>query len=1565
MNTIHTENTVTETDIAVIGMSCNFPDAHTPEEFWDNVKTGRESMTFFSDEELMESGVPPEVYQHPNYVRGSAILGDEEIKMFDASFFGYTPREAQLLDPQQRLFLEEAWKVVEHCGYDVDRYPGLIGVYAGIGMNVYLIRHLLPSIEEGDVSGGYQVLISNDKDFVSTRVSYKLNLKGPSLTVQTACSTSLVAIHLACQSLLNGESDIALAGGTSLHVPQKAGYMYQEGMILSPDGHCRAFDKNAQGVTSGSGVGLVALKRLEDALADGDTVYAVVKGSAANNDGSLKVGYTAPSVDGQASVIAEAQAVAGIEPATITYIETHGTGTVLGDPIEIRALNQVFRASVAPEQKRLCALGSVKTNFGHLDAAAGVAGFMKAVLALHHKQIPPSLHFEEPNPKLDLDNTPFYVNNVLSDWQTEEFPRRAGVSSFGIGGTNAHVVLQEAPPREPSGAARTAQLLLLSARTETALNAATENLADHFTQHPDINLADAAYTLQTGRKGFKHRRAVVCRTVQEAESLLRGDMPKRLSTGKHETEQGTVVFLCTGQGSQYVNMGLELYQTEPVFRETVDYCAEYLKPILGLDLRDILYPEQPTPSLSQEGNPPPGPPQGGNTPEERLKQTAITQPALFTIEYAMAKLWMEWGVQPQAVIGHSIGEYAAACIAGIFSLDDALSLVAERGKLMQELPKGTMFSVPLPEEDVKPLLNEGVSVAAVNSPLQTVVSGPEQAIEEFEQTLKAKQIEGIRLQTSHAFHSVMMEPIVEPFTDKVKQISLNPPDIQFISTVAGGKIADEEVTTPEYWARNLRQPVRFAAAVNTFFKEPSQILLEIGPGRTLSTLAKRHPEHPKKQATLSSLRHPKSQESDMECVLLTLGNLWIAGADIDWNGFYAQEHRQRVALPTYPFQRKRYWIERGEQTHKPKVLQGKNPNISQWFYLPEWRQTLPAALLEHDSEEESFQWLIFSDLHGLGASVIERLKATQHDVTVVRIGSAYAKTGEHEYILNPEHTEEYDLLLDDLHASQRLPDKIAHLWSLTETDGEEPTPAIFHTGFYSLFFLAKALGKHRENLETVQLMAVSNNIYDVSGEESLCPQHSLISGLLKVIPQEYPHIRCRHIDVPFEKRTGCSQPHAGKMPAPQLWQECISTASDPVVAYRGKHRWIHTFEAAPLEKSKDNIPPLLRENGVYLLTGGLGGIGLTLAEYLATTVNARLILIGRSAFPEHETWQTWLAEHDEQDRVSQKIRKIQAFEQEGADVLILSADVSSEEQMQGVIARTEQHFGQIHGVIHAAGVLNEEAFTAIEQMKKDDCEQQFTPKITGTLVLEKLFREKSLDFCILMSSLSSVLGGLGFAAYSSANAFLDAFAQKQNRYDDTLWLSINWDGWNVDDVQSQETPSLGADVAELAITRREGVEAFERILSQHDIAQMVVSTGDLDSRIEKWVIRPSLPKQEAEKEETSAGGQHQERPDISSDYAAPQNEIEQAIITIWQELLGIEPIGIHDDFFELGGNSLLAVQIKTRLCDMFQIDLPMSALFEEPAAASLARKIKAAQQEAPVAEEAPEKAETEWEEGEL
>ena len=1324
-------------EIAVIGMAGRFPGARSVDAFWTNLAEGVESLRSLSEEELIAHGVSQAEFADPAYVRRAAVV--DGIDQFDAGFFGFSPRDAAIMDPQHRQFLECAWEALEHAGHNPEQFPGAIGVYAGSGMNSYLIHNLLANPKLVKSAGLFLLRqTGNDKDVLATRVSYQLNLRGPSINIQTACSTSLVSIHMACQSLLNHECDMALAGGVTIEIPHAVGYTYREGEILSQDGHCRSFDASSTGTVFGSGLGIVVLRRLSDAIENGDHIHAVVLGSAINNDGSRKVGYLAPSVEGQAEVITEALTVADVDARSIAYVETHGTGTRVGDPIEISALTQAYRNFT--NETQFCAIGSVKSNIGHLDTAAGVAGFIKTVLALKHGRIPASLHFEKPNPHIDFAKSPFYVNTRLQDWKPEIGPRRAAVTSLGIGGTNAHVVLEEPPKLERPKDHRDWQVLTLSARSEAALDRAAERFAGHLQEHPEVDIADVSFTCQIGRKAFPYRRALVCRNVPEAIDALRANSHQAPAL-KVDREDPEVVFLFSGQGSQHVNMGLELYRDEPVFRRQIDLCAKLFQPHLGLDLRTILYPSgDPAESADQ------------------LNQTWLTQPALFTVEYALAKLWMSWGITPRAMVGHSIGEYVAACLAGVFSLEAAVSIVAARGRLMQSLPTGAMIAVLVPEHELLPLLPDGISIAAINGPQQCVASGAIDAIEGLARELDKREIPFRRLHTSHAFHSQMTEPILGAFEEVVKPFAAKPPAIPYLSNVTGTWITAADVQDPDYWKKHLRGTVRFADALEELFRKPGRVLLEVGPGQTLSTLARQHPNKGTNQRILQSLRHPTDKHSDVQVLFTTLGQLWTSGARVDWNAFRAHDRGYRIPLPTYPFEHQRYWIEPGEHasTASPES-EADPPKAAQRFYRQTWK------LLPHEKHDvaTNLKWLILGS-NPLGRSIANRLRHTGNDVTVVTPGGEYSPGGS-KYTIRPNAPEDYKRLIAGLVSKGKVPSRIVHLWALESLSGADRIEASQAGSFYSLLYLAQALGE--QDLSGIELAVISDRMQSIDGEPVLHAESATLLGPCRVIPKEYTGISCCSIDVSL------AEPDYDRIAQQIIDETAPGISSVPVRVLRGVDRWGESFQPVTLAPASGNSR--LRERGVYLITGGLGGVGLKIAGRLAKEIHARLVLTGRSQFPPREKWEELLGSA-QTEPVSRQIRAILEMEKAGAEVHIARANVADPQQMRDAVAQARNRFGALHGVIHAAGVLDD---GPIQFKTRERALAVLEPKLKGTLVLDELLKDAGVDFLALFSSISSVSAPAGQIDYAAANAFLDAFARSRPANGNRLTIAINWPLW--------------------------------------------------------------------------------------------------------------------------------------------------------------------------------------------
>jgi acyl transferase domain-containing protein/acyl carrier protein len=1481
--------------VAIVGMSGRFPGARNIDEFWSNLIAGKESIAFFSAEELEQPGFDPDVLANPDYVRAKGVL--EDVQLFDASFFAYSPLEAETIDPQHRFFLECAWSALEDAGIDPHRYQGAVGVYAGTGFNTYLLLNLLGNPEAAALLGGYQISIGNDKDHLATRVSYKLNLRGPSMTVQTTCSTSLVAACLATQSLLDFQCDVALAGGVSIKLPEKAGYLYQQGGIASPDGHCRVFDAEAKGTVGGDGVGVVVLKRLEDALVDGDNIYAVIRGAAINNDGAAKVGYTAPSVEGQAEVIAMAQAMAEVNPETITYIEAHGTGTPLGDPIEIAALTQVFRRKTG--RRGFCGIGSVKSNIGHLDAAAGVAGLIKTALALKRKVLPPSLHFKSANPQIDFATSPFYVCQRAEPWVEGATPRRAGVSAFGIGGTNAHLVLEEAPPVRMASPSRSPSLLLLSAQTASALDAIQSNLALFLRNHPELEIGDVAYTLQTGRRAWAHRLAVLAGSREDAIQRLTTASARQSSHAMTGSERRPIFFMFPGQGSQYANMARGIYETESVFRQIVDTGAKLLKPELGLDLRTIIFSDD----------------SGSSAGALEIDRTWLTQPALFLTEYALATLWVSWGIRPTAMVGHSIGEYVAACLGEVFEFRDALSLVALRGRLMQSLPEGAMLSVALSPRDIVPLLGKGLSLAAVNSPDLCVVSGDPERVEQCRHELAARGITTQPLRTSHAFHSHLMDSVVAPFREAVEKTPRRPSRIPYLSNVTGTWATASENVDPAYWARHLRQTVRFSDAVQELLKDTGSIFLEVGPGNTLCSLVRQQGASRPDTVLVASCRPRHDVRADMVVLSAGLAALWSAGVDVDWSKFYISERRHRLSLPTYPFERKQFWIApRADRSSGeiPASLGRKRP-VAHWISVPSWRRAPPWRQPAHEVSQGDSVWLFFLDGTGLAEQCRIRLEQRSQDVVTVMVGAKFEKLSPSTYAIRPEDPADYLAVVRDLYEHRKKIRFIVHCWAVGQL-GLESRDVVF----FSLLYLAQALG--RGVSDPITITVASTGLHDVLGDESVSAKKALLLGPCRVIPQEYPNIECRSVDLSLAD----SHPWRAKT-VDAFVAECERGAVGCDVAYRRDHRWVRTFD--PIRPPADASTSPFRKEGVYLITGGLGGIGFAVAEYLAATFNARLILLGRSVGVDQ------VGVHaSDAETISAKLARLQAL---GGDVLAIRADVTNKAQMAAVASRAQQRFGRINGVLHAAGVPGQ----GIIQLKHPtDIKRILSPKIEGTMVLASAFNLAELDFFLLFSSLSSLLGGPGQVDYAAANAFLDAFAHAISKKGVRV-LSINWDRWAevgmaVNEINRGRPGERDRDRSKWlahGIRTKDGIEALSLALT---IAtpQVAVSPQDLalitsDGRPKPLALDPALV--------FPAVDRHP-RPDHLGEYVAPTDDVQAKIAEHFQALLGIEQVSIDDNFFDLGGHSLSGTQLTARLQQLFDVEMSVDLLFKAQSPRALA-----------------------------
>ena len=1451
--------------IAIIGMSGRFPEADDLSAFWRNIRDGRESIEALRDEDLEAAGVDARLRSSASYVRSATPLQGAEL--FDESFFGYSPREAQLVDPQQRVFLECAWAALEDAGYVSGTAERSIGVYAGSSLNTYLLTQLLQDPELVESAGAYQLMIGNDKDFLCTRVSYKLDLRGPSVAVQTACSTSLVAVVMACKALARRECDLALAGGVSISFPQRSGYLFQEGMILSPDGRCRPFDAAAAGTRTGSGCGVVVLKRLADALADGDTIHAVVRGAALNNDGGAKAGFTAPSIEGQLEVIATAHALAGVDPREIEFVEAHGTATPLGDPIEIAALTQAFRVSTP--DVGFCHLGALKANVGHLDAAAGVAGLIKTILALKHREIPPLVNFRSPNPQLALDQSPFRASAELRAWTSAGRSRIAGVSSFGIGGTNAHVVLEEPPAvsRAPSSGAE--QLLVLSAKTETALETMTQNLAAHLNLPDSGRLDDVAYTLAAGRRQFAFRRALVTSgTNKDAAEALSGDL-RSLINGVHAGGQRPVCFLFSGQGSQFAGMGSGLYRAEPVYRDAVDRCVELVRKCSDIDLLSF---------LSKDGD------RAAATP------TRMAQPALFVVEYALTELWKSWGIVPTAMLGHSIGELVAAQIAGVLSLADAIKLVCARGELMQSMPPGSMAAVHAAPAAIQGILPAHVEFAAYNAPMLCTVSGPSEAIAETIQRAASLGIEVQKLQTSHAFHSGMMETAARAFLDAFDGVTLSPPRIPYVSNVTGKWIRESEATAPQYYVEHLRKPVQFESGVRTMEAGSGSILLEVGPGNALSTLARICLGAQAAERVVSTLGRIGDRASDRRSMLIAAGKLWVHGAPLRPEALFDPAKHGRVPLPTYPFERK---------AHVPRMRSGRpssaaaletagsavRRDVDSWFHAPMWSRddsgvesgfTVAAPVQEH--------WLVCGQTDLLSHAVVETLRQSGATVSIAESFADVVK-------------------ISRAQSGEPLSGAI-YLWSMKD----DVTPIGDALG---LGRLALELGS--AGSQPISFLYISAGAQCVLGERIQTARSALVAGPALVAPVEMPSLRIRRIDIE-------AQSTATDAAACILAEVRIRDQSS-IIAWRRGRRWVQELHAIELPAPPVASVPVRRE-GVYLVTGGLGHIGLALAECLARSGAGKIVLVSRSGD----------AAPAKDPGVAQALDDLR---RRGVETIIETADVTSEVQMRGVVERALAR-GPVHGVIHSAGA--EGAGKVMAARWGAAAGPVANAKVDGLYVLARLLGTVPLDFVALMSSVNAIAGSAGTVDYSGENAVLDAFVESAER--PAAWrkvVSINWGPWS-DGGMAVRTRAQSAfhEQSEAAmasaITRATGAEAFIRVLASGRGRVAVVSPIAASSAEDHAGAVPAARGEMS----TSAN----EGPPVL--HADGEEALEHQLAVIWRDLLGVGRISHSDDFFALGGHSLLATRMLPRIQAVFGVRLTLRDIFENSILGALGARIKQA-----------------------
>ncbi|MDW3192240.1 MAG: amino acid adenylation domain-containing protein [Cytophagales bacterium] len=1463
-------------EIAVIGMAGRFPGADNIEEFWSNLSRSVESVDFFHKEELLEAGEDENKINDPNYVNANAFLSDKE--HFDEAFFGYRPDEAKVMDPQVRVLHECVWHAIEDAGINLDHHKIPIGLFLGTSNNFdWQVLSKVKNLE--GLVDDFSLIPLSDPKFVSSRIAYLLDLKGPAIFNDTACSTSLVNIHQACRSLLMADCNVAIAGGASIKGESKKGYLYKEGMISSKDGHCRAFDEEASGCISGEGVGVVVLKKLSKALEDGDQVYAIVKGSSINNDGAEKVNYAAPGVNGQAEVLIKARKMAKVAPESIGYIETHGTGTILGDPIEIEALKLAFGNG----SDKHCAIGSVKTNIGHLDAAAGVAGFIKTVLALKHKKIPASLNFSSPNPEIDFTKSPFYVNTALRDWNKGQYPLRAGVSSFGIGGTNAHVILEEAPVKEDTSKLRPYELLTYSAKSVAGLKRNAASLKTYLNDNAQLSLADAVYTLNIGRSSFPFRKTIVAQTKADLQKKL-DDLIDDTSVVTPLVDKSSVVFMFPGQGAQYTGMCADLYESETSFRQIVDECCAIIRQQSGKDLKPILFAED----------------------SDGIDQTEFTQPALFVMEYALAVLLMNLGIRPDKMIGHSIGEYVAACIAGVFSLADALKLVAKRGELMQRMPKGKMLSVMVSENELARsiALPQEVDIAAINSSASVVLAGEESALLILQTELEKAEIKSKIINTSHAFHSQMMSGMLEEFRAVVDNVERQASNIPIVSNLTGKVTSVSELTESSYWVDQIRNTVKFSEGLAELMTDEHLVFVEVGPGKTLGSFVGAHLLKKRTHKIVNLISSKGGHTNDYETFLTGVGKLWQYGIDPEWTAFYIGQGRKKTSIPGYSFEKKEYPI----SVDAYKTISGLIPetksvreDLSNWFYAPTWKLSTKRQSAADFSLEKSC--LIFMDDCGLSERICASLD--QHVATLVRVeaGDQFEEKPSGDYKINPSSEEDFFKLFEELATRGQIPDQVIYAWGIMGQGLSALSISDFDSQLETLLFVCKGyLEQYHEQKEVLILTSDSHDfltkpaLNNVSGSFASC--------LLKVIAQEHPALVTGLIDVAKDE-----------LETPALLQNVLTELGNPEpgkhIALRNSLRWEQHFDRQVIP---EKVYPTFKQQGVYLITGGLGNLGQTMANYLANEYRAHLILVGKTELPPRVEWENVLARDKSEPNVASKIRKIEELEEAGGKVHYAACDFSSEVRLKEILEASETEFGPIDGVIHAAGTLNDDSFKPLTKVKRKDLNVQFSPKRNGIMALKEAIGDRELDFCVTTSSLSTVLGGINMGVYAMANAFVDRYVKYHSDIGDLQnWMSLDLDGI---DYTSPTATSIRA--AELP-------QVLEHALAFRGASQIVVSTEDLNTRLNDWVKQLGNQNEPVESADSSVSDESMNLK------ASPQLQM----LSLWQDFFGKAEIALDDDFFEIGGDSLKALTLTTRINKQFRTDLALMDFFDNSSVRSL------------------------------
>jgi len=1431
-------------EIAVIGMACQFPGSENIEAFWENLKAGNEGIVHLTKEELLEQGIGEDVIKSPGFVGVNGYLKNKEY--FDNHFFHFTPHEAKVLDPQIRVFFQTAWNALEDAGINPEVYNGRIGIYAGGRDNptwqAYTTISNDPTKVDSFTLGQY-----NNKEFLSTLLSYKFNLRGPAVFVATACSTSLVALHQAGRALLLGDADVCLAGGVSVAPSLTPGYFHKEGMIMSSDGKCRAFSEGSDGTVGGEGSGVVVLKRLKDALRDGDQIYALIKGSAINNDGKRKVGYSAPSIDGQVDCIRRAHAISKIDASGISYIEAHGTATKLGDPIEVQALNEVF----GNHEGQICKIGSVKSNIGHTGTAAGIAGFIKTALSLKNQAIPPSLHVTNPNPEIPFSDGPIRVNTALSEWNTQPGTvRRAGVSSFGIGGTNAHVVLEEAPEKKPAPKDQST-VIMVSGMNLSAAIANKQALAEWLTAHPESSLMNVAYTMRK-RKHFEYRIAVTADSIQNATSQLQTRKPIVGKVG-HQ-----VVFMCSGQGSQYSKMAFGLYREHALFREWIDKGLAIAADYSDAPFRALLFDE--------------------HSDQEQINELENSLPLMFIVEYAMAQLLIHQGIVPSKLIGHSSGEYVAACLSGIFSYQAGLRLVIQRSKLMQRAEEGQMLSVPLSEEELLPLLNTNLSLTAVNGPDLCVIGGTATAIDAFSYQLSGLGYDCKVLKATRAAHSYFMDPILEDFRTVLEQVTFHPPTIPVISNVTGIELTAEQAVSVEYWCDHLRKTVRFSKGIETLLRSEHHSFIEIGPGQTLCNFVR---QQAPSRLIVQTIRHPKNPVDDQFFYLEVLGNLWENGFAIDF-GTNESNDCSVISLPGYQFDRIKYPVIADMEAIKQLIgvqLNQEDTSDNLGYYTESWQQTTPIARQTGSTD----RWIVcIASDNPFGRAVQEQLRSTSSNVYLVWRGTNTVQLSADEFSLNTASDNCFNELLQLVHSSLEGEGEVIYCAPEIGASNQETRFVSESDYFFDLTNCVKAM-EEAQHKQQIRFTIVTQEAHTVSGNETVRPEHAMLYGAFKVLSQECMQLSMRYIDV-----LGSTES------IPQLMAELNSFGSENEIALRWGKRWMRSLMKLPAS-TKTTLEP--KQHGLALITGAPGGMARVLTEYLGTQHAMKIGLIGRS--PLTAEW-------------TEELNRL------GIEYTFCQADMNDKEAIFAATQSITSKYGTTIDVLfHAAGIGDYAGL--LLGRKKQESLDVLAPKTNGTKYLFEALKSCTIEQTVLCSSRAVEVAPVGQVAYVAGNEYLNAVAKSRPNT-----VSIGWEAWKEIGMAIKSTELAGKDANHLddALTNAEALEALNVSIASN-LPYVIVSRKNLHQLISEYKNRV----QSVAEADTVVEIGVQSRSHLKSEFIAPENDLETQLQQLWSEFFGMENIGVEDDFFELGGDSLKLMRMHRTICSTFQIKFELVELF--------------------------------------